>query len=371
MDIRLKLVTSSLDVKGGAHRVTLKIAQHFKAPIYCFDYQPEKTFEEFQDIEIITPKKTSLRRIPVGRNLVDTIEVFSYFYNLKLDDYDLINAHISPAEWVRNKNSPVLWYCYAPYRMAFDLYDWKMKQLSPLKKLKFKTWIAAYKYLEFKTIPEIEYMFTVSNNSKNRIKKYLKRDAETLYPGIETNKFSCKGYEKFFFYPSRIDTIKEFEYVIKAFKIFSAKTKGWKLVIAGSTSPFFNEYLEKLKSISNENIIIETNIEEDHLLDLYSRCYAVPFSAIDEDLGLVPLEALASSKPVIARNEGGTRETVAEGNDGFLVNSPEEMAQKMEWLAKNPDACEKMGKLGRKKVCKDFTWENFLKRFEEKAREMI
>ena len=48
---------------------------------------------------------------------------------------------------------------------------------------------------------------TVHENSVNvqaRIKKYLRRDSEVLYLGVEAEKFSCRGYENFFFYPSRI-----------------------------------------------------------------------------------------------------------------------------------------------------------------------
>ncbi|HID73330.1 TPA: hypothetical protein EYP38_05305 [Candidatus Micrarchaeota archaeon] len=52
------------------------------------------------------------------------------------------------------------------------------------------------------------------------------------------------------------------------------------------------------------------------------------------------------------------------------VNNPQEMAQKMEWLAGNPDSCEMMGKAGREKVLKRFTWEHFLRRFGEKAKEL-
>ncbi len=372
MDIRLKLVTASLDVKSGAHRVILKVAQHFDAPIYCFNYNPEKIYDEYEHIEVITPKGRFSDKMPLGRKAFENMEVFRYFYNLKLEDYDVINAHMSPSEWVRNRNSPVLWYCYSPFRLGFDLYKWKLKQMAFPEDIKFKTWISAFRYFESRTVPKIEHIFAVSKNAEERIEKYLGRKSEVLYPGIEIQRFRCREYEKFFFYPSRIDPAKNFEYVINAFRIFSGKNKGWKLVIAGSTADYYGkEYLEKLKSMCDDSITIETNISDERMFDLYSRCYAVPFSAVDEDLGLIPLEAFASSKPVIAHNEGGTRETISNGVDGFLVNNPEEMAEKMEWLAQNPDACEKMGRAGKEKVEKYFTWDYFLKRFEEKALEII
>lgn len=72
-----------------------------------------------------------------------------------------------------------------------------------------------------------------------------------------------------------------------------------------------------------------------------------------------------------SEEQGGPRETVINAIDGFLVNSVWEMSEKMEWLAKNPEKCAIMGKAGRKKVEKEFTWEKFLKRFEEKAKELV
>ena len=80
---------------------------------------------------------------------------------------------------------------------------------------------------------------------------------------------------------------------------------------------------------------------------------------------------MAAEKPCIAKNEGGPRETVIDGVDGFLVNSPEEMADRMEFFIRNPALAEQFGKKGKKKVERDFTWEHFLKRFEEKAKEVI
>jgi glycosyltransferase involved in cell wall biosynthesis len=97
--------------------------------------------------------------------------------------------------------------------------------------------------------------------------------------------------------------------------------------------------------------------------DWYARCYSVLYTPLHEDLGLVPVEGFAAKKPCIAWNEGGPREVVDDGKDGFLVNSVDEMAAKMKWLAERPEIAEQMGKAGRKKAEKKFSWDVFLKRF--------
>jgi glycosyltransferase involved in cell wall biosynthesis len=353
-------------------RVVLKIAQHFDAQIHCVYYDPEHTFQEFKKLDVVVAKPSKLSNLPLGSRVAKAIDVGYHFYNLKLKDYDLINAHQTPSEWVRNRNSPVLWYAHSPNREAFDLYEWRMKRRNILSKAVFWASIQAFKFFEYRTVPKIEYIFTNSKNSQERIKRYLQRSSEVLCPGVDTGRFYCKDYENFFFYPARIVPEKELEYAIEAFKIFSNRVKGWRLIIAGSLSkrPEHQQYLKKMQSICNDSIVIETNISEERLLDLYSRCSAVLYTPVNEDYGLIPSEAMASSKPCIARNEGGPRETITDSKTGFLVDSIWDMADKMEQLSKNPERCISMGKQGREYVERNLTWDRFLKRFEEKAKEI-
>ncbi len=375
--MRLVIATPFLESRGGMERVVMKIAQRFGAKIHCVAYDPERTYEEFRALDVEAAKPGSLSKLPLGKRVASAMDVGNHFFNLKLSDYDLINAHQTPSEWVRNRNSPVLWYCHSPNREAFDLYEFRMKKRNPLSKAVFWSSIQAYKRFEFMTVPKIEYIFTNSRNSQERIKRYLKRDSEVLYPGVDAQKFSCRGYEDFFLYPARITPEKEIEYAIEAFKFFKshmgAQGKDWKLFIAGNLSerPEHQAYYRKIKAMATADIFIEKNVDEARLLDLYSRCRAVLYTPVNEDFGLIPGEAMAASKPCIARNEGGPRETIRNGEDGFLVDSIWDMAAKMEALAKNPERSQKMGRAGRAKVEKEFTWERFMKRFEEKASELI
>lgn len=371
--MKLVIATPFLETRGGMERVILRIAKRFNARIHCINYNPENTFKGFKELDIETAKPSFIRKLPLSKRVSTAIEAGKYFYNLKLEDFDLINAQQTPSEWVSNRNSPVIWYSHTPNREAFDLYEWRMSQRSFPSKAVFWASIQAFKFFEFRTVPKLGYIFTNSRNSKNRIRKYLKMDSEILHPGVDASRFSCKSYDKFFFYPSRIAPEKRQEYAIEAFKRFSKRKKGWKLVIAGGLSerPGHQEYYRKIKSMCGDSISIETNITEERLLDLYSRCYSVLYTPINEDYGLVPIEGMASSKPCFAPDEGGPRETIINGKDGFLVSGPEDMADRMEWLAKRPEKCREMGKAGRSKVTERFTWEHFLKRFGEKAEQVI
>jgi len=375
MDMRLLVVTPFLETHGGMERVVLKIASHFDARIHCLRYNPEGTFEEFRGLDIEVARPGFLSRLPVGRRVSSAIEAGSHFYNVRLKDYDLVNAHQTPSEWIRNRNSPVVWYCHSPNREAFDLYDWRMSQRGPLQKAAFWPSIEAFRIIEARTVPKIEYIFTNSKNTQGRISHYLHRESEVLHPGVELERFSCSDYGKFFLYPSRIVPEKRIEFALDAFDRFSKSNpdSGWKLVVAGSVSdrPEHRKYFACLKGMGVANVEFRSNISEEELLGLYSRCGAILYTPINEDFGIVPLEAFASSKPCIAVNEGGPKETVEDGVDGFLVNSTDEMAQRMAQLAERPELLEEMGRRGRKKAETKFTWKRFLDRFGEKAEELI
>ena len=370
--MKLAICHPFLYVRGGAERVVLKIAQHFDAKIYCALYDKDKTFPEFQDCDIEVMQTKLFRYLPkhLPIRVRHAVAAGRIFYGKKLDDYDVVNAQGTPSEWIRHHNSPVIWYCHTPNRESYDLYNWRMRQRNLPNKALYWFNIQAYRLLENMTVPKIEHVFANSRNTQNRLKKYLNVESEVLNPGVDYNDFECNSYDKFFFYPSRITPEKRFEYVIRAFKEFKKKKpefKEWQLVIAGSLFADRQDhaaYYEHIKRMLDGHGRILVDVPFTELRDLYSKAYSVLYSPINEDFGIVPLEALASSKPVISVNEGGPKEVIENGKTGFLVNSPKEMAEKMAFLAERPEKAEEMGKLGRKNVEKNFSWKQFLKRFE-------
>jgi len=90
--------------------------------------------------------------------------------------------------------------------------------------------------------------------------------------------------------------------------------------------------------------------------DLYERCYAVINCTLREAWGVVPLEANAYGKPVIAVNQGGTEESQIHGSTGWLADpTPTEFAKAMHYLAKNPDLVPSMAAAARENALK-YDW---------------
>jgi glycosyltransferase involved in cell wall biosynthesis len=282
---------------------------------------------------------------------------------------------MSPSEWIRNRNPRVLWYCHTPPREIYDPTVENLRKRSVKESVMYSSLSRVYSGMENGIVKNIEEIATNSNNTKGRIKRAFHRDATVINPAIEYKRFRDNGDGKYFIYPSRIAEQKRQEYAIEAFSIFQkmSKYKNYKLILAGSMSKRysdFSKYYEKLKAMKVKNVVFRINPTNDELAALYSKSTAVLFTAINEDYGIVPLEGMASSKPVISVNEGGPRETIIDGKTGFLVNNPREMANKMALVAENSALSQKIGREGRKLIEKDYSWEAFFKKFDRLAKQV-
>src|SRR5262249_41363159 len=97
---------------------------------------------------------------------------------------------------------------------------------------------------------------------------------------------------------------------------------------------------------------------------LYKDCYAVLFTAFNEDFGLTLLEAMSQGKPVVAVNRGGPIEVVFHQETGLLVDCEvQAFSCAMEFLVEHPSLATQMGKNGLER-CKNFTWDTFVEKID-------
>jgi glycosyltransferase involved in cell wall biosynthesis len=369
--LKLIIAQSNLTLKGGAERVLLKIAQHYDASIYTIEYDRDRTFEEFRDLDVkVIGKGIVSKLLPYGR-VSQGINYGLAFYNMKLkEDYDVINAHMVPSHWIRNKNERVLWYVHTPFRDVYDLYEFRMRLKKFYQKPVHWAGIRTVRSIDQKVVRRVEGILANSGNTLSRVIKYYgRKDAKVLNGGIEYEKYADNGAERYFIYPARFSPNKRQEYAIEAFRLFERRMKGYKLLLVGPVSKdkaYYDYYLRIAEEAKKSAAIkILKDVDEGKLKELYSRCTAVLYTPINEDYGLVPLEAMASSKPIIAVNEGGPKETVINGKTGFLVDSEQAMADRMAEVAENPRLAEELGRNGRTHVVDRYSWKTFFKEFDK------
>jgi alpha-1,3/alpha-1,6-mannosyltransferase len=374
--LKVVMTQASLTLKGGDERVVLKIAQHYDAKIYTAEYDKANALEGFRDLDVeVIGKSFASRMMPYGR-LSQGIDYGLSFYNYTIkEDYDVINAHIAPGHWIRKRNERVLWYVHTPLRDLYDLYRYRLSLRKPYQRPLYVLGAGIARAMDQRVVKDIEMMVANSGNTRSRIVKYYKRgDAKVLGGGVEYERYRNEGDGRYFLYVSRMSPNKRQDYAVEAFEIFKRRTKGYKLLLVGPVSKdrFYHDYYLKVKEMARKvgDVRIVTDATESELRGLYANSTAVLYTPIDEDYGLVPLEGMASSKPVISVNEGGPKETIKNGKTGFLVNSPNEMANTMRLVVDTPSIAKEMGKRARKSVVAEHSWKDFFRTFDRYLRDV-
>jgi len=111
----------------------------------------------------------------------------------------------------------------------------------------------------------------------------------------------------------RLVSYKRFDLAISVFNKL-----GYKLKIAG-----VGPEMKRLKKIAGDKIEFLGLISDEELASYYAKCQALIFPQ-EEDFGIVPLEAMASGRPVIAFRGGGASETIIDGKTGVFFDEQNE-----------------------------------------------
>lgn len=125
------------------------------------------------------------------------------------------------------------------------------------------------------------------------------------------------------------------------------------------------EYLEELKILAqkegvSDQVKFVTSCSTSERNTLLSQCLCVLYTPTDEHFGIVPLEAMAAHKPVIACNSGGPTESIKHEVTGYLCDpTPEEFSAAMLKLVRDPKLTEKMGSEARQHVVESFSTKVF------------
>lgn len=364
-------------LKSGVEKTILELTNRSRHSwtIFTSHFEPDSTYPEFKEKEVI-----ELRRIPVKRSYPSVLKaaVTIFFQRINLKDYDALLVHsegLGDLITFRNPQKPVISFCYTPLKVIHDPfirseYFRKNKLKSPL----FYIFSSLFKFIDKFAWKKYQHIFCISREVKNRILKAKLAQAEkieVLFLGVDTQKLEPSWfYDNYFFHPTRIKWWKNVELSINAFKEFQIRFprfKYIKLIIAGQVHGDSEKYYEELVKLAKEckQIEIIPNPSGELFQRLFKNCYTVLNTTLNEDGGLIPLEAMSYGKPVIAVNQGGTTECIINTETGLLIESTSHsFARAMNELASDKNLVLEMGKKAREESLK-YDWSNFIKRIDE------
>jgi glycosyltransferase involved in cell wall biosynthesis len=182
-------------------------------------------------------------------------------------------------------------------------------------------------------------------------------------PGVDVGKFrpgesTCLQKRlglprraKVILYVGRVTLAKGFFGLVEAFRKVSNSEETY-LVIVG---PCPVRSLVPTKCLTSE-IRFTGVISYDEMPEIYNSAYMLVHPSYFEGTPLCILEAMASGIPVVARSAGGISEIISNNKQGFIVNSTDEMTERMDLLLANSALATTMGMNGRKRVLKHHSW---------------
>jgi glycosyltransferase involved in cell wall biosynthesis len=233
---------------------------------------------------------------------------------LDMSGYDLIiSSESGPAKGViAPPGATHVCYCHSPMRYIWNMYHFYRRSLGPLGRMVMPSVAHYLRNWDQLAAARVDSFVAKSRTVAERISRYYGRRAQVVYPPVDVDRFApVPGSElgDFYLMAGELVSYKRPDLAIDTFNLL-----GRKLIVIGG-----GEMLGELRRKARSNIIFLGPQPFDVLRDYYARCQAIIFPG-EDDFGIVPVEALASGRPVIAFGRGGATETIEHGITGYLFN---------------------------------------------------
>lgn len=223
---------------------------------------------------------------------------------LDLRGYDLVISQESgPAKGVlTDPETCHICYCHTPMRYIWDFYhEYKNESgLGLTKKAIFALTAHYARIWDQLSASRVDHFVAGSQNARRRITKTYRRDSEVIYPPVDvSDAYIAESTEECYLVVGQLAAYKRVDLAIEA-----CNHLGRELRVIG-----LGEEYKRLKRLAGPTVTFLGGLSDAELQEQYARCRALLFPG-EEDFGIVPVEAQAFGRPVIAFGKGGALETV-------------------------------------------------------------
>ena len=283
-----------------------------KADIYTLVYAPQRVSALINSMNIYpsrlnhVPKIESFYRycLPLFPRIIESFDLRRY--DLIISSSHCVAKGIFPHRGLH------ISYVHAPMRYVWDMHDaYVAGEASFLARVGMFLWRRYLRQWDVEASRRVDFFVANSRNVAAKICRFYGRRAEVIYPPVDLEKFSIRDTPKsYYLIVSALVPYKRVDIAIRAFTEIGLPLK----VVGEGPSQ------RRLMRNAGANIEFLGWVGDSALADLYASCEALVFPG-EEDFGIVPLEAQACGRPVIAYEKGGVLESVipfdpsAEGTD--------------------------------------------------------
>jgi glycosyltransferase involved in cell wall biosynthesis len=237
------------------------------------------------------------------------------------DPYDLVisTSHCAAKSVVVPGRARHICYCHSPMRYAWDQFDsyFGADRVGPAVSRLLRPVLARLARWDAATAGRVDRYVANSHYVAGRIRRYYNHGSTVVYPPVDTAFYRpdpVRSPEPFFLVVSALAPYKKLDVAIQA-----CAEAGAALKVVGKGPE--EARLRRLADALGADVEFAGWLRDDEIRELYQRCRAVLMPGV-EDFGMVPVEAQACGRPVVALAQGGAVESVVDGITGVLVRDP-------------------------------------------------
>ena len=308
-------------MRGGEKALEVFCEMFPAADLFTLVYLPGTTSPTIERRRV---KRSPIQWLPfAGRLYRQYLPLFPIAVEqFDLDGYDLVisTSHCAAKSVVVTGRARHLCYCLTPMRYAWDQFDayFGRDRTGVLGNAVLRPVLAALARWDRATEGRVHRYLAISQYVARRIALYYNRESTLVYPPVDTEFFApdlsppaqptAIPEQRKFLIVSALVPYKRVDLAMMA-----ARKAGFGLTVVGDGPE--RSHLERLTGDGVDLVGWRTDGE---IRELYRSCLGAILPG-EEDFGIVPVEAQACGRPVVALGRGGALDTVIDGETGVLV----------------------------------------------------
>ena len=296
----------------GGEKVLEALCEMFQqADIFTHVYVPEMVSERIRQHRIIP---TFINALPRAARMYKTYLPLMplALEQLDLRGYDLIiSSESGPSKGIIPSSDALhVCYCHTPMRYIWNMYHDYRSGAGRVARLMMPPLTHYLRMWDVTSAARVDSFVANSATVARRIHRYYGANSVVIHPPVDTDAFSIAAASElgdYYLMAGELVSYKRPDLAVRAFNEMKLK-----LVVIGG-----GEMLDEIRRQAGPTVTVLGSQPFDVLKQHYARCRALIFPG-EEDFGMVPVEAMASGRPVIAFGRGGAVETVADGITGVF-----------------------------------------------------
>ncbi|MCJ1961814.1 glycosyltransferase [Novosphingobium mangrovi (ex Hu et al. 2023)] len=229
---------------------------------------------------------------------------------LDLRAYDLvISSESGPAKGVITRNDALhLCYCHSPMRYLWDHYQDYKSAAGRLSRVLMPAMFHRLRQWDVSSAQRVDAILANSRFIARRVGKVWGREAEVVHPPVSVSEFAPSSQvSNRYLWVSQMTPYKRADVALEAFN-----RMGVPALMVGD-----GEMVREIERRAGPNVEVRRRLSFSELKEAYATCRALVFTP-EEDFGIVPVEANASGRPVIAFGQGGVTDSIVDGKTGLF-----------------------------------------------------